>query len=92
VLKTDGLGPLLDLPCRKSVFCCGAKQSRKSKVVKTNGVGGMEKRYTQLCREVHFEVKSVQHGVGKQIDQIDEVDRQTESDNVGKTENQIDRQ
>ena len=48
-------------------------------------------------------MKSVQHGVGKQIDQIDEVDRQTEqrqtesqiggeSDNVGKTENQIDRQ
>ena len=45
-----------------------------------------------MCREVHFEVKSVQHGVGEKIDQIDEVDRQTESDNVGKTENQIDRQ
>ena len=41
VLKTDGLGPLLEVQmsnkCQKSARCCGAKHISKSKVSKTEG-------------------------------------------------------
>ena len=74
VLKTDGLGPLLEVQmskkCRKSARRCGAKHISKSKVLKTDGLGPLlevqmskkvSKKCTPLWREAHFEVKSVKN-------------------------------
>ena len=64
MLKTAGLGALLEVECRKSARRCGAKHIWKSKVLKTGGLGAlleveMSKKCTALWREAHFEVKSV---------------------------------
>ena len=70
VLKTDGLGPLLEVQmskkCRKSARRCGAKHVSKSKCTKHTIVGPlleveMSKKCTPLWREAHFEVKSVKN-------------------------------
>ena len=70
VLKTDGLGPLLEVQmskkCRKSARRCGAKHIWKSKCTKHQGFGPlfevqMSKKCTPLWREAHFEVKSVKN-------------------------------
>ena len=66
VLKTDGLGPLLEVQmskkCRKSARRCGAKHISKSKCTKHTMVGPlleleMSKKCTPLWREAHFQVK-----------------------------------
>ena len=66
VLKTDGLGPLLEVQmskkCRKSGRRCGAKHISKSKCAKHQGFGpllevAMSKKCTPLWREAHFQVK-----------------------------------
>ena len=70
VLKTDGLGPLLEVQmsqkCRKSARRCGAKHILKSKCAKHTMVGpllevAMSKKCTPLWREAHFQVKSVKN-------------------------------
>ena len=70
VLKTDGLGPLFDVPmskkCRKSARRCGAKHISKSKCTKHTSFGPlleveMSKKCTPLWREAHFQVKSVKN-------------------------------
>ena len=70
VLKTDGLGPLLEVQmskkCRKSARRCGAKHVSKSKCTKHTILGPlleveMSKKCTPLWREAHFEVKSVKN-------------------------------
>ena len=70
VLKTGGLGPLLEVEmskkCRKSARRCGAKHMSKAKVLKTGGLGpllevAMSKKCTPLWREAHFQVKSVKN-------------------------------
>ena len=66
VLKTDGLGPLLEVQmskkCRKSGRRCGAKHISKSKCAKHQGFGPllevqMSKKCTPLWREAYFKVK-----------------------------------
>ena len=64
MLKTGGLGPLLEveLRCQKSARRCGAKHISKSKCTKHLSVGpllevAMSKKCTPLWREAHFEVK-----------------------------------
>ena len=70
VLKTDGLGPLLEVQmskkCRKSARRCGAKHISKSKCTKHTRSGPlleveMLKKCTPLWREAHFQVKSVKN-------------------------------
>ena len=70
VLKTDGLGPLLEVQmskkCQKSALCCGAKHILKSKCTKHTRSGPpleveMSKKCTPLWREAHFQVKSVKN-------------------------------
>ena len=70
VLKTGGLGPLLEVEmskkCRKSARRCGTKHMSKAKVLKTGGLGPlleveMLKKCTALRREAHFQVKSVKN-------------------------------
>ena len=56
VLKTDGLGPLLEVQmskkCRKSARRCGAKHISKSKVLKTDGLGPLlEVQMSKKCRK-----------------------------------------
>ena len=68
VLKSGGLGPLLEVEmskkCRKSARRCGAKHISKSTGTKHLSVGRlleveMSKKCTPLWREAHFQVKSV---------------------------------
>ena len=70
VLKTDGLGPLLEVQmskkCQKSALCCGARHISKSKCTKHTRSGPpleveMSKKCTPLWREAHFQVKSVKN-------------------------------
>ena len=70
VLKTDGLGPLLEVQmskkCQKSARRCGANHISKSKCAKHTRFGPlleveMSKKCTPLWREAHFEVKSVKN-------------------------------
>ena len=66
VLKTESLGPLLEVQmskkCRKSARRCGAKHISKSKCTKHLSAGpllevAMLKKCTPLWREAHLEVK-----------------------------------
>jgi len=62
VLKSDGLGPLLEVGFRKSARRCGAKHIFKSKCTKHTSSGplfgvAMSKKCTPLWREAGFEVK-----------------------------------
>ena len=59
VLKTGGLGPLLEVEMSKSARRCSAKHISKSKVLKTGGLGPLlEVAMSKLLwREAHFEVK-----------------------------------
>ena len=62
VLKTGGLGPLVEVEMSKSARRCGAKHISKSKCTKHQGFGpllevAMSKKCTLLWREAQFEVK-----------------------------------
>ena len=66
VLKTGGLGALLEVKMSKSARRCGAKHISKSKCTKHLSFGPllevkMSKKCTPLWREAHFEVKSVKN-------------------------------
>ena len=63
VLKTGGLGPLLEVEMSRSARRCGAKHISKSKCTKHFSSGPlleveMSKKCTPLWREAHFQVKS----------------------------------
>ena len=49
MLKTGGLGALLEVRCRKSARRSGAKHISKSKVLKTEGLGDILGVQTSFC-------------------------------------------
>ena len=49
MLKTGGLGALLEVEMSKSARRCGAKHISKSKVLKTEGLGDILDVQTSFC-------------------------------------------